>query len=177
MKTTRTMLIGLMFVATIATTAMAQEESSAASQRTTTATTTATATAEQPTTYANSEETRAAFLQVLDKYPPQVAKVLKLDPSLFTNASYLANYPALAAFVTRHPEVTHTPAFFLESVWIPNERTPATASERMWEQTMEGIAIFMTFLLIAGALAWLIRTLIEHRRWSRLSRTQVEVHG
>lgn len=167
MKTTRTILICLMFVATTAFT----QEAATPSETTATATTTA------PTGYASSEETRQAFLEVLGKYPPQVSKVLKLDPSLFSNASYLANYPALAEFVGRHPEVTHTPAFFLESVWVPNDPTPHTVSERIWEQTMEGIFIFTMVFLVIGTIVWLIRTLIEHRRWSRVSRTQVEVHG
>ena len=178
-------LISLMFVATIATTAIAQEEAAepeapapAATAATTTATTTATETAtEEPSGDSNSEETRRAFMQVLGKYPPQVSKVLKLDPALFANASYLANYPALAEFTAKHPEVAHTPAFFLESVWIPNDLAPRTASQLAWEQTLEVMSILTIMLVVIGTLAWLIRTLVEHRRWSRLSRTQVEVHG
>ncbi|MFL6244389.1 MAG: hypothetical protein ACJ74H_00065 [Thermoanaerobaculia bacterium] len=163
MKLTRMIFI-LMFVAVPA---FAQED---------TTTTTTTTAPEERTGYANSEETRQAFLEVLGKYPPQVSKVLKLDPTLFSNAAYLANYPALAEFVARHPEVTHTPAFFLESVWA-NDLPPVSASQRMWEQTLEGIFIFTTIFLVAGTLMWIMRTLIEHRRWSRLSRTQIEVHG
>ena len=181
MTTTRIILISLMFVFAVANAALAQEEPAAAqTPATTSSTATSTGTAAEPAaplTYANSEETRAAFLQVLGKYPPQVGKVLKLDPALFSNASYLATYPELAEFVARHPEVKSTPAFFLEGIWVPNDPRPMTPSERIWSDTMEGIAIFMTMLLVAGTLAWLIRTLIEHRRWSRLSRTQVEVHG
>lgn len=172
MKTISTILIYLMLAVA---TASAQE--AAAPAETTTAAATTTTTAAQPTGYANSEETRQAFLEVLGKYPPQVGRVLKLDPTLFSNASYLANYPALAEFVARHPEVTHTPAYFLENIWAPSDLRPATASERMWEQTMEGIFIFGMIFLVAGTIVWLIRTLIEHRRWSRLSRTQVEIHG
>jgi hypothetical protein len=172
MTTIRMIFISLMLVAAIANAAFAQEETT-----TTQATTTSSSTAAEPAAYANSEETRRAFLEVLEKYPPQVGKVLKLDPSLFSNASYLATYPELTDFVARHPEVRHTPSFFLENIWIPNDPTPSTASERIWEQTMEGIFIFAAIFAVAGTLAWLLRTLIEHRRWSRLSRTQVEVHG
>ncbi|HEU4887336.1 MAG TPA: hypothetical protein VFV49_05575 [Thermoanaerobaculia bacterium] len=175
MKTTRMILIGLMLVAAMTTTAIAQEEA-AAEPKQTTAAATSTAAEERPV-YENSLETRKAFLEALGKYPPQVSKVLKLDPALFSNASYLANYPELAEFAARHPEVAHTPAFFLESVWLPGDLPARTASERIWEQTMEGLATFAVMLLVVGTLAWLIRTLIEHRRWSRLSRTQVEVHG
>ena len=167
MKTIRMILIGLMFAATAA---FAQEETTTAATKTTMA-------AEERPAYPNSEETRVAFLDVLEKYPPQVGKVLKLDPALFSNASYLAHYPLLAEFLTQHPEVAHAPAFFLETVWIPSDPTPHTTSERIWEQTMEGIFIFVMVFLVIGTIVWLIRTLIEHRRWSRLSRTQVEVHG
>jgi hypothetical protein len=174
-------LISLMFVATIATTAIAQEEAAAEPQApapAATATTTATETAtEEPSGYSNSEETRRAFTQVLGQYPPQVSKVLKLDPALFANASYLANYPALAEFIARHPEVAHTPAFFLENVWIPNDVAPLTASQLAWQQTLEVLSILTVMLVVVGTLVWLIRTLVEHRRWNRLSRTQVEVHG
>ena len=176
MTTTRMILISLMFVAAMARAAFAQEEP-AATETTTSAASAEAAAPAAPAAFDNSEETRRAFLQVLGKYPPQVAKVLKLDPSLFSNTTYLATYPALAEFVARHPEVRSTPAFFLEHIWIPGDPHPMTASERIWSDTMEGIAIFMSMLLVTGTLVWLIRTLVEHRRWSRLSRTQVEVHG
>lgn len=174
MKTIRMILISLALVA--ATAAIAQEQTTTAPKQTSAATPTETDAEERPA-YANSEGTRQAFLGVLDQYPPQVSKVLKLDPGLFSNASYLATYPALAEFVAKNPEVAHTPAYFLESVWVPGDLPARTTSERIWEQTFEGIAIFTVMLLVAGTLAWMVRTLIEHRRWSRLSRTQVEVHG
>lgn len=170
-------IAGVTFVVAIATSAMAQEAPAAAQ--------TATAAPAQPagtvpaagTTYADSNQTREALLAVLGKYPSQVSKVLKLDPSLFANAAYLANYPALAAFVAQHPEVAHSPAFFLEQVWLPTDAAPESATERVWRDTMQGLGIFMVMFLVTGTLVWLIRTLIEHRRWSRLTRTQAEVHG
>ena len=173
MKTIAIILIYLM----LAVSAASAQEAAAPAEATTTTAATTTETTTATSGYANSEETRQAFLEVLGKYPPQVSRVLKLDPTLFSNTAYLANYPALAEFVARHPEVTHTPAYFLENIWAPSDLRPATASERMWEQTMEGIFIFGMIFLVTGTIVWLIRTLIEHRRWSRLSRTQVEVHG
>jgi hypothetical protein len=171
-------IAGVTFVAAIAMSAMAQEGAAAA--ETATAAQAAAPAGTVPavgTTYADSNETREALRVVLDKYPPQVAKVLKLDPSLFANSAYLANYPALAAFVAQHPEVAHSPAFFLEGVWLPTDAAPESATERLWRDTMQGLAIFMVMFLVTGTLVWLIRTLIEHRRWSRLTRTQAEVHG
>ena len=125
----------------------------------------------------NSEATRAQLGEVLDSLPPQVGKTLKLDPTLWTNQAYLANYPALASFINAHPEVVHSPAYFLEGVWIPNDPRPETANFRMWNQVLETISIFTGFAIFGGILMWLIRTIIDHRRWSRLTRTQAEVHN
>jgi hypothetical protein len=160
----------LFFVIAIVINAAAQEATTSA-QTTTGATST--------TTFieVDSAETREALQVVLSKYPPQVSKVLKLDPALFSNQTYLANYPALATFVAQHPEVVHTPAFYLESIWIPNDPLPETASIRVWRDMMEGVWIFLIVTIITGTFLWLIRTLIEHRRWSRITRTQAEVHG
>jgi hypothetical protein len=174
-------VISLIFIVALVTQAMAQETttSTASSEEaaTATATDTTTATTTLPSSTFDSAETREALQSVLGKYPPQVAKVLKLDPALFGNQAYLANYPALAAFVAQHPEIAHTPAFYLESVWIPLDAAPESPTERVWRDTMNGVSIFMVMLLVSGGFAWLVRTLIEHRRWSRLTRTQSEVHN
>ncbi len=167
-------IICLTFVLAIATTAVGQ---GTVQQDTTAALTETTVTSTETSTDVDSNETRQNLQDVLRKYPPQVGKVLKLDPSLLSNPSYLANYPALATFVAGHPEVAHSPAFFLESIWIPNDTLPETASVRVWRDMMEGISILLVMLFVTGSFVWLIRTLIEHRRWSRLSRTQAEVHG
>jgi len=166
-------VISLIFIIALVTQVMAQETTTAtaASEGEVTATTTAASSGY------DSAETREDLQAVLGKYPPQVAKVLKLDPALFGNQAYLANYPALAAFVAQHPEIAHTPAFYLESVWIPLDMAPESPAERVWRDTMEGVSIFFVIMLVTGGFVWLIRTLIEHRRWSRLTRTQAEVHN
>ncbi len=42
---------------------------------------------------------------------------------------------------------------------------------------MEAVAFFLVFLVITGTVAWLIKMLVDYRRWLRLSKTQVEVHN
>jgi len=125
----------------------------------------------------DSRETRQEFQELLRRLPPDVGKVLKLDPSLWSNKEFLGTYPALAAFVNAHPDVAHSPSFYLESVWVPSDPTPETASFRIWSNLLETISIFGGFLFFAVVLTWLIRTTIEHRRWSRLAKTQAEVHN
>jgi hypothetical protein len=125
----------------------------------------------------DAEQTRNEFRELLDRHPPQVGKVLKLDPTLFQNQSYLSTYPALAAFVAQHPDVVHSPAFYLEGVYIPGDLRPDTSAERVWRNAMEGFTIFLAFSLVASVLIWLVKTLIQHRRWSRVSKVQAEVHN
>lgn len=121
--------------------------------------------------------TRQQFRELLERHPPQVGRVLKMDPTLFHNQAYLATYPALGAFLNEHPEVAHTPSYYLEGVYVPGDIRPETVTERIWRDTMEGFAIFLAIGVVVMTLVWLIRTLIEYRRWSRLSHVQTEVHN
>ena len=165
-------------VAAQETTSTADEntETTAAAAADTDTETTATA-APKSDAAPDSNETRERLAEVLRRYPPQVTKVLKTDPALFNNASYLATYPELATFIGKHPEIAHSPDFYTENIWVPGDLPIESAGERIWRDLMQGISIFMVMLLITSTLVWLIRTLIEHRRWSRLTRTQAEVHG
>jgi hypothetical protein len=162
-------LIALLFAAAVATTAFAQAPA--------TATAVPPATTSTVVTDSDSQETREAFHSALRRYPTEVSRVLKLDPSLMTNQSYLANYPALAAFLAQHPEIAHSPAFFLDNVYVGDESRGENSSERVWRSTMEGLSIFAVIGLVTGVLTWLVRTLLEHRRWSRISKVQAEVHN
>jgi hypothetical protein len=126
----------------------------------------------------NARETRDELYRLLEQYPPSLAQVLKLDPTLLTNRDYLAPYPALAAFLAVHPEVAHNPAFFLGGVRVlPWDNDPVRQATRMWQAVLAGIAVFIGVVTVLGVLGWLIRTLIDHRRWLRLSKVQTEVHN
>ena len=162
-------LITLLFAAAIATSAFAQAPA--------TATPTTAATTTTVVTDSDSQETREAFHSTLRRYPTEVSRVLKLDPSLMTNQSYLATYPALAAFLAQHPEIAHSPGFFLNNIYTGEDPRGENSSERMWRSTMEGLSIFAVIALITGVLTWLVRTLLDHRRWSRISKVQAEVHN
>lgn len=150
-----------------------------AQQATTTATTTGGNETSTTTLVMDSDsrEVRQNFRELLQRMPPEVSRILKLDPTLFANESYLAHYPALAAFVKAHPEVTHSPDFYLEGVWIPADVPPETAAMRLWRDTVEGISIMAVMLTIIFSLTWLIKTVVEQRRWSRVQKIQSEVHN
>lgn len=118
----------------------------------------------------SSGDVRYEFSRLLREHPTELATILTLDPTLLSNEAFLAGYPELAAFVAAHPGVRRNPRFYLGDF---QERRPVS----VFDDVVEGLAIFATFALIALALAWFLRTLIEQRRWSRLSRTQSEVHN
>jgi len=127
----------------------------------------------------DAERVREQFYEVLQKYPPSLARVLKLDPSLMGNEAYLAPYPGVAAFLAQHPEIARDPAYFLERFEIArygDAPDAATAKRREIGQMLAAFAAFLVFLVVTGVIIWLIRTIIESRRWNRVSKTQSEVH-
>lgn len=173
---TRNIVASLALFAVVAITtceAAAQETTTAAE---TTTTTEAAATATKSVTPFDAATTRRDLMELLGRHPSQVARVLKLDPTLFQNAAYLGSYPELQAFVAEHPEVAHTPSYYLEDVWV-GEMRASTPSERIWRDAFEGFGIFISLLFCAAVLTWIIRTLIHHRRWTRMARVQAEVHN
>lgn len=125
----------------------------------------------------DSRETRKELNDLLHRVPSEVGVVLKLDPTLFGNQQYLATYPELAAFVARHPDISHNPRSYLSDVYVPGEDRPHVRSEVVWDRMMDGFMILTIFGTIVAVVVWLIRTMIEQRRWNRLSRVQSEVHG
>lgn len=125
----------------------------------------------------DSRETRRELDELLRRLPPEVGKMLKLDPTLWANESWMAKYPDLVQFVRAHPEVPNSPSFYLESVWIPEDPTPQSAAYDAWKEMMGSIAAFAAFLVITGTLVWLVKTIIDQKRWNRLAATQSEVHG
>ena len=133
------------------------------------------------TTYSDFdvEATRQELREMLHRLPPEVGRVLKLDASLWTNQAYIGNYPPLAAFVGRHPEVARNPGFYISDLWIPlrDDAPPESAGVRLWRDLMEGFFVIFGISVALFVFTWIIRKVIEHRRWSRLSRVQAEVHN
>jgi hypothetical protein len=128
----------------------------------------------------NAEEVRNQLDDLFRRYPPSLARVLGMDPTLLDNEAYLQPYPELASFLAAHPEVKHNPGFFLPGS-DPNRSgyrlTPQDRALDMWNRTIEGFTIGVVLLTIASGVFWLLKSLIEHRRWSRLSKIQTDVHN
>jgi hypothetical protein len=126
----------------------------------------------------DAQETRRDFLEILRKHPPAVARVLKLDPSLMRNENYMSAYPSIAEFVGQHPEILQNATFYLEHVYgVEGNWRPDNPQLDLIQGTLAGLAGLTAFTIVVSTLIWLIKTTIEQRRWSRLSKIQAEVHS
>ncbi len=125
--------------------------------------------------------TREQLRELIQRFPPDLARILKMDPSLLSSEAYLAQYPALASFLAAHPDVAHNPRYYLEFVQLNrDEWEPLDAraqAMRMWHDVWEGIGAFVIFITVASLIAWFVRTFIDYRRWLRVSKVQTEVHN
>ena len=126
----------------------------------------------------SAELTRKELMAVLKQYAPSLGRVLKLDPNLMSNEQFLQPYPALTAYLAKHPEIRRSPEYFFNQIYGYDGNTYYRSESRdMWEATMAGVAIFVVVITVLSALAWIVRTLIDYRRWHRQSKTQAEVHA
>ena len=122
----------------------------------------------------NAEETRQDLFLILQKYPRSVGEILRRDPSLLAKADYMAAYPELAAFIAQHPEVPRNVEFYFEGYgsWGRQFDPEYEALGVM----MGGIAVFLGVGGFLAVVAWLVRAIIQHRRWLKASTVQLQIH-
>jgi ABC-type multidrug transport system fused ATPase/permease subunit len=128
----------------------------------------------------DATEVRQQLQILLDKYPPEIGRILKMDPTMLTNEQYLAQYPGIQQFLAAHPEVARNPSFYLSFVRVASDEMrfgPQSDAMRMWSNIFESVSIFAVLVFVASMVAWLVKTVLNHRRWLRASRMQSEVHN
>ena len=132
----------------------------------------------EPAVYdGNAQELRQSLGDIMRQYPPSLGQVLRLDPTLLTNPAYLEPYPPLAAFLGQHPEIAHNPGFFVGEARDGFDRADQrVAALRDVEGTLDGLGFLIGFLTVVGTIGWLLRSVIEHRRWLRVSKTHTDTH-
>jgi hypothetical protein len=134
-------------------------------------------------------ETREQLMSLL-RMSPTLATVLASDPSLLANQEYISrSNPELARFLVAHPEVARNPDFYLfADITASHGRRVEGLQRRLWPERfqerdaplrdfMQILVPSLGFLVLLGSLLWLIRTLIDNRRWGRIFKMQSEVHG
>lgn len=134
-------------------------------------------------------ETREELLSLL-RMSPTLAEVVASDPSLLSSQEYVArNNPELARFLEAHPEVARNPDFYLfADISGGHGRRVAALQRRLWtahsgeepgvmNEFMRTLVPLLAFVVFLGAMLWLIRVLVDNRRWGRIFKMQTEVHG
>jgi len=125
----------------------------------------------------NARDTKERLREIFQQYPPSVAQVLRLDPSLLTRPDYLALYPTLANFLSQHPEVAHNPVFFLGGIGGGQEYADSRSGvANAVENIFVGLEVMIGVMFGIGTLAWVVRSAIDYRRWLRAMKIQTEAH-
>jgi hypothetical protein len=139
----------------------------------------------------NDTDIQQQLLKLL-RLSPTLTMVVSRDPSLLTDQEYVTrNSPELAQFLQLHPEVARNPSFYLFSN-LPHargERADQALERKVWpdmnsrsedsyarDRLAEMIGPTLGFAAFLGTLIWLIRILLENRRWGRIFRLQTEIH-
>jgi hypothetical protein len=126
---------------------------------------------EQP----NAQWTRDRLGQLMQRYPPELRNVLSIDPTLLSNQAYLAPYPALVSFLNEHPEIARNPSFYLGPAFNPEEEMRSQYLGG-WHAAVSDLATLLGFIAAFCLIGWLMRNLMDYRRWIRQNKVQTEVH-
>jgi hypothetical protein len=124
-------------------------------------------------------QVRDQLQEILRMYPPGVGEVLRYDHSLLERADYLAPYPNLTLFLQQHPEIQRNPQFYFGgyNYYERNRREPLPPEVEALGVLLGGLGGFLGVSAFIGVLTWLVKSLVQHRRWLRASRVQAEVHA
>lgn len=127
----------------------------------------------------DADQVRQQLQEILRMYPPAVGEVLRWDGSLLARPDYMAPYPQLALFLQQHPEVLRNPQYYFGgyNYYERNRREPLPVEVEALGVLLGGLGGFLAVSAFIGVLTWLVRAVIQHRRWLRASRVQAEVHS
>jgi len=126
-------------------------------------------TSEQDTSILDRQ--RGAFDRFLDAHP-EIANDVVGDPGVTRNDGYLRAHPELQAFLDSHPQVKSDPRAFLSPREWRVERGRSGFDEFLIDlPPVLGIGWFLL------ALFWMLRAVLENRRWSRSFKMQEELHA
>ena len=131
--------------------------------------------------------TRKQLIELL-RMSPKVASFVRRDPLLLSDQEDITRTnPKLAEFLQGHPEITRNPEFYLfadmpksgrglrdlgieEPSWIPTR-------DNYTRDYVQVFVAFTVFVVILGVLLWLLRVLLENRRWGRVFSVQTEIYN
>jgi hypothetical protein len=126
-----------------------------------------------PALNSDARQVRDELNTMFEQYPPTLRAVLQRDPTLLTNAAYLAPYPALAAYIAQHPEIPHNPAYFVGTANY-GDFYRDSPSDRI-SRIIEPLSVSAVVIVLICILGWMLRGIMNHRRWIRTSKLQTDM--
>lgn len=127
--------------------------------------------------------TRKQLIELL-VMDPKVASFVKRDPLLLSDQEFVnRNNPRLAEFLQQHPEIARNPEFYLfadipdAGRGIRDVYIDEPGQRRNNQDVFEALLAFVVFVIITGVLLWLLRVLLENRRWGRVFKVQTEIYN
>ncbi len=110
---------------------------------------------------------RGAFDRFLDSHPEIRDEVLS-NPSVLRSPRWVQMYPELEAFMESHPQIKTDPRAFVSSRPLPRQLEV--------NRGLGPLIPFAVFLSVLLGFLWIIRTLVENRRWNQSFKMHQELH-
>jgi hypothetical protein len=122
-------------------------------------------------TPAQIDAERGALDRFLDAHPEIQNDVIS-EPARMNDPNYIHDRPELQAFLESHPQVKADPRSFLSPmIWrTVNRRSDA-------EELFSWLVPFAVFVVCLLAVLWVLRYVLENRRWNKSFKVHEEVHS
>jgi hypothetical protein len=118
-----------------------------------------------------TDAARGALDRFLDAHPEIESDVLG-DPHRISDPSYIHDHPELEAFLESHPLVKGDPRAFISArSWRFAERRGNDT-----EELLSWFIPFSVFVCMLLAVLWVVRTILENRRWNKSFKVHEDVH-
>jgi hypothetical protein len=123
---------------------------------------------------ANQEQidaARGSFERFLDSHP-EIGNDVRSDPNNLTRPDWIHDHSELQAFLESHPLVKADPrAFVSPESWAYQNHRSNTDNLLSW------FIPFSVFVCCLLAVLWVLRIVLENRRWNRSFKVHEEVHA
>jgi phage-related protein len=120
---------------------------------------------------ASIDAQRGALDRFLDSHP-EIASEVVGNPAAMSSPNFLREHPELQAFLDSHPQVKADPRAFLS----PREWRSETRRSEL-DDVLSDLVPFSAFVCVLLAVLWVLRILLENRRWNRSFKMHEELQA
>jgi hypothetical protein len=117
-----------------------------------------------------TDAARGALDRFLDSHPEIENEVLG-DPHRISDTGYVHDHPELEAFLDSHPLVKADPRAFISA-----RSWRFTQGRNDTDELLSYFIPFSVFVCMLLAVLWVVRTILENRRWNKSFKVHEEVH-